>query len=60
MALKYIDEYFDRAGSKIMEASQDRQQLILYTDGAVDGEFSGYGAVLALPCGQVRIIKAER
>eukprot|EP00971_Amphidinium_carterae_P178672 3544381-Amphidinium_carterae.1 len=44
---------------KIIEASQDGPQLIVYMDGAVEGEFSGSGAVLALPGGQVRIIKRE-
>eukprot|EP00971_Amphidinium_carterae_P046548 917111-Amphidinium_carterae.2 len=48
-ALQIIREYVCKAGPRVLQFSPDQKVVLLYTDGAIEENFAGAGAVLCLP-----------
>eukprot|EP00971_Amphidinium_carterae_P243204 4829779-Amphidinium_carterae.1 len=59
LALECVRGCVSQARPIVIKAVPKQRPTILYTDGAVEGSCCGYGAVLAMPGREIRVIKGE-
>eukprot|EP00971_Amphidinium_carterae_P235635 4676153-Amphidinium_carterae.1 len=57
MALQCIRACVYKARPVVVQAVPKSQPVLLYTDGAVETGHCGYGAVLAVPRKEIRVLK---